>query len=100
METNFLYSGNSFSIRATFLLVETIIRIRGRQFGKTEFILPGELLIFWLVKVISPIFSETPGSDKLFSRPVRTIFEQNPSFGLMEMDFRPNNGFHKHKKKL
>ena len=35
-----------------------------------------------------------------FLRLVGTMFQENPSFRLVEMDFRANNGFRKKKEKL
>ena len=95
VETDFLSSGNCLLIRAIFLLVEAIIGIRGgKQFSKKELIIASGQLIFLLVETM--FFS-------IFQRLLRlmeTMFQENPSFRLVETDFRANNGFRKKKEKL
>ena len=77
-----------------FWLVETITRIRGEQFSKKEFIFAFGKLIFRLVETIFSSIFRRP-LPVFFSR----IFQGNPYFRLVEMDFRGNNGFHKQRKK-
>ena len=84
METDFLSSGNS-----VFL-----------QFSKKEPINASGQLIFWLVETIFFSIFQTPASDSFFSRLVETMFQENPSFWLVETDFRANSGFRKKKEKL
>ena len=51
MEKNFLSSRNNvFFVGAIFLLVETIIGIRGKQFSMKELNITSGELIFWLVQ--------------------------------------------------
>ena len=63
-----------------FWLVETIIRIWGKQFLKKELILASGQLIFWLVKTIFFLqFSETPAS--FFSSSGKVFFKEILIFG-------------------
>ena len=62
-------------MRTMFLLVESIIGIRGKQFSKKELIIAAGQLIFWLVETICVYvcvcvcvcFSRTPASESFFS---------------------------------
>ena len=68
VQTDFLPSGNSiFLVRAIFLLVETIIGIRRKQFSKKEIILVSGQLIFWLVETTFSTKSLIPTSGNGFS---------------------------------
>ena len=59
-----------FLIRAIFLLVEAIIKIRGKQFSKEKIIIASRQLIFWLMETI--FFS-------IFQRPLPVIYFFPPS---------------------
>ena len=98
VKTDFLSGGNSFFIGAIFVLVEAIIGIRGKQFSKKELIIASRQLIFWLVETIfSSIFQRLL---PVFFRLMETMFQENPSFQLVETNLRANNGFHKKKEKM
>ena len=71
--------------------MEAIIGIRGKQFSNKEFIIDSGQLIFRLVE--SVFFS-------IFQRLLPVMFQEKPSFQLVKMDFRANNGFCKKKEKL
>ena len=68
-----------------------------KQFSKKELIIASGQLIFWLVETI---FFQRLLPVIVFSRLVERIFQENPSFKLVETDFRANNGFRKKKEKL
>ena len=72
-----------------------------KQFTKNELVIASGQLIFRLVETISFFyFSETPANDSLFCPLVETMFQENPSFWLLETDFRANNGFRRKKEKM
>ena len=76
VKTYFVSSGNSMLLfRAFFLLLETIIEIRGNQFQQKN--------IFLLVETIFNFFCQ----KKQFFRIVGTCFSTNPSFQLLDKDF-------------
>ena len=86
---------------AIFLLVEVIIEISGETVYKeracycqrtTDFLASGTISFIY--------FSETPANDSLFCLLVETMFQENPSFWLVETDFRANNGFRRKKEKM
>ena len=71
-----------------------------KQFSRKELILANGQLIFWLVKIFFLSILETPASDGGFFHLVETMFQESPSFQLLEKDFRANNVFCKKKEKL
>ena len=75
--------------------MEAIIGIRVKQFSRKELILASGQLIFWLGEtIVFSIFQRLPPVM------VETMFQEDPSFRLVETDFRANNGFRKKKEKL
>ena len=72
----------------------------GEQFPKTEPIIPSGQLTFWLVETIFSLFFGDSCQWSFFSRLVETMFQENPSFRLVEMDCWANNGLRKKKEKL
>ena len=77
------------------------MELGGKQFSKKELVIASGQLIFWLVETIFFYSSETPASElPVFFRLVETMFQKNPSFRLVETDFRAINGFQKKKEKL
>ena len=68
-------------------------------FSKKELIIASGQLIFWLVKTI--FYSIFQRLLPVYFRLVETMFQENPSFQLLETDNnRANNGFRKKKEKL
>ena len=101
-----------------FWLVEIITGIKGKHFSKKELIFClietvffGQCYLaasrnqpFWQKCIIHasgqlvsrllfcPLFGDP---SQFFFRLVKSISQENPYFGLVETDFRANNGFHK-----
>ena len=84
-----------------FVLVEAIVGISGEAVFKkrayyscwtTDFLASGNYSFLY--------FSETPASDSSFACLVDMMFYENPSFWLVETDFRVNNGFRKKTEKM
>ena len=67
-----------FFVRAIFLLVETIIGIWGKQFSMKELNITRGQLIYWLAQIHFFFY-------------IYQIFQWNPSFRLVKMDFRAKN---------
>ena len=66
--------------------------------SKKELIIASGKLIFWLVEIIfSSIFQRLL---PVIFRLVEMMFQESPSFRLVEADYRANNGFRKKKEKL
>ena len=76
------------------------MELGGKQLSKKELILASGQLIFWLVETIFFSIFQRLLPVIVFSRLVETMFQENPSFGPAETDFRANNGFRKKKEKL
>ena len=75
-------------MRTMFLLVESIIEIRGKQFSKKELIIAAGQLIFWLVETIFVcvcvgvcvcVFFRDSCQWKFFFCLVEQMFQENPS---------------------
>ena len=68
------------------------------QFSKKALIFASGQLIFWLVETsFLSIFQRTLPVIVFFCL-VEMMFQENPSFQLVEMGFRAKNGFHKEEK--
>ena len=69
-------------MRTMFLLVESIIGIRGKQFSKKELIIAAGQLIFWLVETIFVcvcVFFKDSCQWKFFFCLVEQMFQESPS---------------------
>ena len=65
--------------------MEAIIGIRVKQFSRKELILASGQLIFWLGEtIVFSIFQRLPPAM------VETMFQEDPSFRLVETHFRAN----------
>ena len=99
VETDFLSSENYFLTGAIFLLVETIIGIRRKQFSKKKLILAsGQLISRPLKTIFSLHFLETPASDSFFPSIGKVFFNEILHL-LVETDIMANNGLHKQENK-
>ena len=80
--------------------MEAIIGIRWKQFSKKELIFARGQLIFWIVETIFFSIFQRILPVICFFCLVETMFQEYPSFRLVETGFRANNGFRNKEEKL